>query len=76
MFVWRGYPAPLDLDGPWSGKALEPRYKLCRMEIRCVPIINMGATTLQILKEPGLPSTSTSYLWLFRVGNPERPTVV
>jgi hypothetical protein len=36
----------------------------------------LDETTLQVLKDPGRADTSTSYLWLFRGGNPERPTVV
>jgi len=57
-------------------KALEPFDELFQVEIRSGPIVNMDETTLQVLNEPGRADTSKSYLWLFRGGNPERPTVV
>jgi len=57
-------------------KALDPLHELFQAEIRSGPAINMDETSLQAPKEPGRPNTSTSYLGLFRGGNPERPTVV
>ena len=57
-------------------KALEPFHELLQAEIRSGPVINIDETTLQVLKEPGRPNISTSYLWVFRGGNPHRPTVV
>ena len=57
-------------------KALALFLALFREEIRSGPAVNMDETTLQVLKELGRSNTSLSYLWLFRGGNPERPTVV
>jgi hypothetical protein len=57
-------------------KTLESYSELFRAEIRSGLVVNMDETTLQVLKESGRSVTSTSYLWLFRGGNPDRPTVV
>ncbi|NCC24575.1 MAG: IS66 family transposase [Deltaproteobacteria bacterium] len=56
--------------------AFPPLLGLFQKEIRSGPVINMDDTTLQVLSEPGRSNTSKSYLWLFRGGDPDRPTVV
>lgn len=79
QFARLGVDIPRHSMSGWAmavAKALDPLGELFRQEIRSGPIINMDETTLQVLKEPGRPNTSTSYLWLFRGGNPHRPTVV
>jgi hypothetical protein len=79
QFARLGVEIPRHSMSGWAmavAKALEPLNELFRAEIRFGPVVNMDETTLQVLKEPGRPNTSTSYLWLFRVGNPDRPTVV
>jgi hypothetical protein len=79
QFARLGVDIPRHSMSGWAmavAKALEPLGELFQAEIRSGPVINMDETTLQVLKEPGRPDTSTSYLWLFRGGNPDRPTVV
>ena len=79
QFARLGVDVPRHSMSGWAmavAKALEPLHELFQAEIRSGPVINMDETTLQVLKEPGRPDTSTSYLWLFRGGNPDRPTVV
>ena len=79
QFARLGVDIPRHSMSGWAmavAKALEPLQELFQAEIRSGPVINMDETTLQVLKEPGRANTSTSYLWLFRGGNPERPTVV
>ena len=79
QFARLGVDIPRHSMSGWAmavAKALDPLGELFRQEIRSGPIINMDETTLQVLKEPGRSNTSTSYLWLFRGGNPQRPTVV
>ena len=79
QFARLGVDIPRHSMSGWAmavAKALEPLHELFQTEIRSGPAINMDETTLQVLKEPGRADTSTSYLWLFRGGNPERPTVV
>lgn len=74
-----GVDIPRHSKSGWAmavAKPLEPLGKLFQTVIRSGPVVDMDETTLQILKEPGRPNTSTSYLWLFRGGNPDRPTVV
>jgi len=79
QFARLGVDIPRHSMSGWAmavAKALDPLHELLQAEIRSGPVINMDETTLQVLKEPGRPNTSTSYLWLFRGGDPERPTVV
>ncbi len=79
QFARLGVDIPRHSMSGWAmavAKALEPLGELFQTEIRSGPVVNMDETTLQVLKEPGRPNTSTSYLWLFRGGNPDRPTVV
>lgn len=53
-----------------------PLLSLMRDEIRAGPLINVDETTLQVLDEPGRDPTTDSYLWVFRGGDPERPTII
>jgi transposase len=78
QFARLGADIPRHSMSGWAmavAKALEPFEELFRAEIRSGPLINMDETTLQVFNEPGRSDTSTSYLWLFRGGNPKRPTV-
>ncbi len=78
LFARLGVDIPRHTMSGWAmavAKALALFIELFREEIRSGPVVNMDETTLQVLKEPGRSNTSLSYLWLFRGGNPERPTV-
>lgn len=57
-------------------KRCQPLISFLQQEIRGGPLINVDETTLQVLKEPGRRNTSKSYMWIFRGGDPEKPTLV
>jgi transposase len=52
----------------------EPLLALFREEILAGPLIQADETTVQVLIEPGRAPTTTSYMWIFRGGDPNRPT--
>jgi transposase len=54
----------------------KPLLELLRKENHAGPLIQADETTLQVLAEKGRAPTSTSYMWLFRGGDPDRPTIV
>ena len=63
----------------WAIKAAEacmPLLNLIRDEILAGKLINIDETTLQVLAEPGRAPTATSYMWLFRRGDPHRPALL
>ena len=63
----------------WAMRAAEaciPLLNLLKDEILEGKLINIDETTLQVLAEPGRAPTATSYMWLFRRGDPERPALV
>jgi transposase len=63
----------------WAVKAAEacmPLINLIHDEILDGRLINIDETTLQVLAEPGRAATSTSYMWLFRRGDPVRPALI
>jgi transposase len=45
-------------------------------EIRSGPLIGIDESPLQVLKEAGRKNTSTSYMWVFCGGSPERPVLL
>lgn len=49
---------------------------LLRTEIRSGPLIQADETPVQVLKEPGRPATTKSYMWVFRGGTQEKPALV
>ena len=61
----------------WAMKVAEaciPLKNLLRQEILSCPLINADETTVQVLREPGTPPTSKSYMWVFRGGAPSAPS--
>ena len=77
--------ARLDLDlsrstmANWAIQAsirCRPLIEFLRQDIRGGPMINVDETTLQVLKEQGRRNTSKSYMWIYRGGDPERPSLV
>jgi transposase len=63
----------------WAMKAAEacvPLVNLIRDEILEARVINIDETTVQVLAEPGRAPTSTSYMWLFRRGDPQKPALI
>jgi transposase len=52
-----------------------PLLALLREEIRRGPTVGIDETPVQVMKEPGRPNTSRSYMWVFRGGATEHPVV-
>ncbi len=55
---------------------LEPLLELLRQKIRAGPYVQIDETTLQVLKEPGREPESKSYMWVYRGGDPEKPSLI
>jgi len=53
-----------------------PLIGMLQQEIRSGPFINVDETTLQVLKEAGRRNTSKSYMWIYRGGDPQNPSLV
>ena len=49
---------------------------LLRAEIRSGPLIGIDETPLQVLNEAGRDNTTKSYMWVYRGGAPDRPTLL
>ena len=63
----------------WMIKTAEqasPIIDLFGKEIRSGPLVNIDETTVQVLKELGRANTTDSYMWVFRGGDPQRPSLV
>ncbi len=63
----------------WAMKVAErcqPLLDLLVKEIRSGPLINIDETTVQVLKEPGRPATTKSYMWIFRGGPQEKASLI
>jgi len=58
------------------GKRLEPLVELLGKRIRAGPYVQIDETTLQVLKEPGRAAESKSYMWVYRGGEPGKPSLV
>ena len=59
-----------------AAAACQPLLNLLSDEIRAGGAINIDETTLQVLREPGRDPTSTSYMWVFRRGDPDREVLI
>jgi len=59
-----------------SVKYLEPLYKLMKEDLLKMQLIHADETTTQVLNEDGKPSTSTSYMWVYRSNRHEVPIVL
>jgi transposase len=53
-----------------------PLIDLMMQEIRGGPMINIDESPLQVLNEPGRRNTTKSYMWVFRGGPLDAPTVL
>jgi transposase len=49
---------------------------LLRAEIRSGPLINIDESPLQVLNEAGRDNTTKSYMWVYRGGQPDRPSLL
>ncbi len=56
-----------------AGTLIQPLINLMRDQLLAYDIVQMDATTVQVLKEQGKAAQSKSYLWLQRGGPPDQP---
>jgi transposase len=74
-----GVKVPRQTQARWilgTARALQPLHNLLRDHLLAAPVIHMDETTVQVLKEPGRPAASTSYMWVQTGGPPGRPVVL
>lgn len=79
IFGRLGVELPRSTMCTWLVKVAEKHQRLLALllgEIRCGPVVNADETTVQVLQEPGRADTSKSYMWLFRGGDPQHPSLV
>lgn len=63
----------------WAMKVAEqcqPLLQLFRENLRAGPLINVDETTVQVLNEPGKKASTKSYMWIFRGGDPSKPSLL
>lgn len=58
------------------GERVQPLINLLRERVLEYAIVQMDETPIQVLKEPGKPATSKSYMWVQKGGPPEEPIVL
>lgn len=74
-----GIEIPRSTMSAWCiyvAEACNPLIALLTKNIRSGPLINMDETPLQVLKELGRKNTTKSFIWVFRGGDPQRPSIV
>jgi transposase len=49
--------------------------ELLYADIRGGPIVGVDETPVQVMNEPGRKNTTKSYMWVFRGGDPEKPSL-
>jgi transposase len=59
-----------------SERWLRPVYDRMHEHLLQRDIMHADETTLQVLKEPGRPADSTSYMWLYRTGRDGPPIIL
>jgi transposase len=59
-----------------GAQPLEPLLELLREQIRAGPYVQIDETTLQVLQEPGREPESKSYMWVYRGGEPGKPSLI
>ena len=59
-----------------SHRLLQPMYERMHEHLLQRDILHADETTLQVLKEPGRPADSTSYMWLYRTGREGPPIIL
>lgn len=55
---------------------LKAMLELFKVELLAGPLIGIDETRLQVLKEPGRPAHTLSYMWVFRGGDPKQPVII
>ena len=59
-----------------TDQRMAPLRELMVREIRSGPMVNIDETPVQVLNEPGRANTTKSYMWVFRGGSIQRPSVI
>ena len=59
-----------------AAKVLQPVHNLIRDQLFDGRILHLDETTVQVLKEPGRPASSLSYMWVQTGGPPDKPVVI
>ena len=59
-----------------AATACRPLLNLLIDELLDGEYVNIDETTLQVLREPGRSPTTTSYMWIFRRGDPDRQVLM
>jgi transposase len=59
-----------------AASACQPLLNLLQDEVLSGSFINIDETGLQVLHEPGRSSTTKSYMWIFRRGDPTKPVLL
>lgn len=76
QFARSGIEIPRATMCNWAGQVYErcePLLNLLKQELLSGFLINADETTVQVLAEPGRDAKSTSYMWVFRGGQPDKP---
>ncbi len=79
MFERIGIDLPRATLANWmmaAGELVQPLINLTRDELLSGPVIQCDETRCQVLKEPGKPAQSQSYLWAQRGGTAEKPVIL
>jgi len=79
IFARLGIEIPRATMANWAIKVSEqcrPLTEILRSEILSGPLVNIDETTVQVLKEPERENTAKSYMWIFRGGPPDKPSLV
>ena len=58
------------------GELVEPLTEQLKRHVLSDEIIGMDETPIQVLKEPGRPAQSTSYMWVMKGGPPQQPALL
>jgi transposase len=79
IFGRLGIDLPRAVMAKWMVKAAlccADLIDLLREDIRSGPLIGIDETPLQVLNESGRDNTTKSYMWVYRGGQPDRPTLL
>ena len=79
IFSRLGIDLPRATMAGWMIKIADrasPILQLFEQEIRSGPFVNIDETPVQVLNEPDHPNTCKSYMWVFRGGDPDHPSLV
>ncbi len=79
IFDRLGIEIPRAVMAKWMVKAAlhcNGLINLLQEEIRSGPLIGIDESPLQVLNEAGRDNTTKSYMWVFRGGPPDRPTLL